>query len=322
MSSKVPSPRARYSRLGNPCGWQTYTSSSPSPSTSATATPWWPFESRASAESSVVPQSSRLTLSCRRNESIAPKAAVVTSVKMGTEALLRVSLQGRPLDDAPAGRSLLPAHLPPADALDAVGRAARTHEVVAHLGGGRAPLPIHRESGDQELGGGDLAELLKQPRELRRRTPARRGPAPAPSPAPGRPGAPTCRRRPPPPAAADGHRGSRCRAGAEAARAGSSPCFSRALSSDSRAISSPATRSSGKKSMSRAASRRKDSSVSEHRERRPVDVRLSRATAEAPPGPAAGAEPPAGCASRAGSSASPASRARRALAPASACRAT
>ena len=91
MSSKVPSPRARYSRLGNPCGWQTYTSSSPSPSTSATAMPWWPFESRASAESSVFPQSSSVTLSCRRNESMAPKAAVVTSVKMGTEALLRVS---------------------------------------------------------------------------------------------------------------------------------------------------------------------------------------------------------------------------------------
>jgi hypothetical protein len=44
--------------------------------------------------------------------------------------------QGRPLDDAPAGGSVLPAHPPPADALDAVGRAAGTHQVVAHLGAG------------------------------------------------------------------------------------------------------------------------------------------------------------------------------------------
>ena len=79
--------------------------------------------------------------------------------------------QGRPLDDAPAGGSLLPAHLPPADPLYAVGRAAGTHQVVAHFGAGRAPLPIHGEGGDQELGGGDLAELREQPGELRRERP-------------------------------------------------------------------------------------------------------------------------------------------------------
>ena len=218
--------------------------------------------------------------------------------------------QGRPLDDVPAGRSLLPAHLPPADALDAVGRAAGTHEVVAHLGAGRTPLPVHRERGDQELGGGDLAELPKQPRELRDERPRvedrlRRH----------HPRSDDLERR----RAGDGlllPREQAATVEAAVEQGGDGARRVGALSEPRAQLREPRDQLPGHPLV------REEVAVARglaqeglqrlrHRERRPVDERLARATAEAPPGPEAPPRLPQVARSRAGSSASPASRERR-----------
>ena len=118
-------------------------------------------------------------LSCRRNESLPPRAAVGDLGEDRAAGAAREVRRRRPFDDLPPGRSPAPAHSPDADVLDAPRFRARPDDVVAHVGADEPRRPIRLDGGDQELGDRDLAQILDQPLELRgeRAGVERRGPA-------------------------------------------------------------------------------------------------------------------------------------------------
>ncbi len=170
----------------------------------------------------------------------------------------------RPLDHAPAGSGAPPPQAPVPQPLDAHGVLARPHEVVAHVGRRERLVPVQVEGGDQELGDRDLPEVLEQQAQLPpERTGVqdqvrghRAGPEDLER---GRPGhgrlSSTGRSRPP------RNEGARRKSATRAAPSGLS--FNRPPSSRRRAMSSSATRSSGKRSLPGVISSRNGCSVSE-----------------------------------------------------------
>ena len=106
--------------------------------------------------------------SWRRKESFPPRAAVVTSAKIGTAARLRrCSVAVHSTTRQPeAARRHRRRQYPSLSTRSGV--LARPHEVVAHVGRRERLVPVQVEGGDQELGDRDLPEVLEQQAQLPR----------------------------------------------------------------------------------------------------------------------------------------------------------